>query len=65
MRIQAHLIPLRTRGNVTIVGSYRDRVTDKEVFLLASGKKVVTALSEGDRVYQHTFEEGMSIPFSF
>lgn len=65
MRIQAHLIPLRSRGNVTIVGSYRDRVTDKEVFLLASGKKVVTSLSEGDRVYQHTFEEGMSIPFSF
>jgi hypothetical protein len=65
MRIQAYLVPLRTRGNVTIVGSYRDRVTDKEVFLLASGKKVVSSLSEGDRVYQHTFEEGMSIPFSF
>jgi len=65
MRIQAYLVPLRTRGNVTIVGSYRDRATDKEVFLLASGKKVVSSLSEGDRVYQHTFEEGMSIPFSF
>ena len=65
MRIQAYLVPLRTRGNVTIVGSYRDRVTDKEVFLLASGKKVVSSLSEGERVYQHTFEEGMSIPFTF
>jgi len=65
MRIQAYLVPLRTRGNVTIVGSYRDRASDKEVFLLASGKKVVSSLNEGDRVYQHTFEEGMSIPFSF
>jgi len=65
MRIKAHIIPQRKRGNITIVGSYRDNKTDKEVFLLASGKKVVTSLLESDRVFQHTFEEAQAYEFSF
>jgi hypothetical protein len=65
MRIKAHIIPQRTRGSITIVGSYRDRKTDKEKFLLSNGKKVVTALDEKDRVFQHTFESGYPLTFSF
>lgn len=65
MRIKAQIIPQRKRGNITIVGSYRDNKTDREVFLLASGKKVVTSLLESDRVFQHTFEEAQAYEFSF
>lgn len=65
MRIKAHIIPQRTRGSITIVGSYRDRKTDKEKFLLSNGKKVVTALEEKDRVFQHTFESGYPLTFNF
>lgn len=65
MRIKAQIIPQRKRGNITIVGSYRDNKTDREVFLLASGKKVVTSLLEIDRVFQHTFEEAQPYEFSF
>lgn len=65
MRIKAQIIPQRKRGNITIVGSYRDNKTDREVFLLASGKKVVTSLLESDRVFQHTFEEAQPYEFSF
>lgn len=65
MRIKAQIIPQRKRGNITIVGSYRDNKTDKEVFLMASGKKVVTSLLESDRVFQHTFEEAQPYEFSF
>lgn len=65
MRIKAQLIPQRTRGTITIVGSYRDRKTDKELFLLANGKKVVSHLEEGDRVFQHSFESGFPLEFSF
>lgn len=65
MRIKAQIIPQRKRGNITIVGSYRDNKTDREVFLLASGKKVVTSLLEMDRVFQHTFEEAQPYEFSF
>ena len=59
--IKAQLIPQRQRGNVTIVGSYKNRNTDKEVFLLSSGKKVVTTLGETERVYQYTFESGFPL----
>ena len=65
MRIKDQIIPQRKRGNITIVGSYRDNKTDKEVFLLASGKKVVSSLLESDRVFQHTFEEAQAYEFSF
>jgi hypothetical protein len=65
MRTKALIIPQRKRGNITIVGSYRDNKTDKELFLLASGKKVVTALLESDRVFQHTFEEAFPYEFTF
>lgn len=58
MQIKAQLIPYRRRGNVSVVGSYRNRETDKEMFLLSSGKKVVTSLDETDRVFNYTFEEG-------
>ena len=61
MRIKALLIPQRTKGNVSIVGSYRDKKTDKEMYLMMSGKKVVTMLEESDRVYQYTFEEGFPL----
>jgi hypothetical protein len=65
MRTKAQIIPQRTRGNITIIGSYRDRKTDKELFLLSSGKKVVTSLEEKDRVFQHTFESGYPLELSF
>jgi len=65
MRIKANIIPQRTRGSITIVGSYRDRKTDKEKFLLSNGKKVVSALEEKDRVFQHTFESGYPLTFNF
>jgi len=65
MRIKAEIVPQRTRGSITIVGSYRDRKTDKEIFLLASGKKVVSSLEEKDKVFQHTFEAGYPLLLSF
>jgi hypothetical protein len=65
MRTKALIVPQRKRGNITIVGSYRDNKTDKELFLLASGKKVVTTLLESDRVFQHTFEEAFPYEFTF
>jgi hypothetical protein len=65
MRIKAQIEPQRTRGNVTIVGSYRDRKSDKELYLLANGKKVVTSLEEKDRVFQHSFESGYPLMLSF
>jgi hypothetical protein len=65
MRTKALIIPYRKSGNITIVGSYRDNNSDKEIFLLASGKKVVTSLSESDRVFQHTFEDAQSYEFTF
>jgi hypothetical protein len=65
MRIKAQIIPQRTRGNITIVGSYRDKKTDRDLFLLSNGKKVVTSLDEKERVFQHTFEAGYPISFSF
>jgi len=65
MRIKALIIPQRTKGNISIVGSYRDKSTDKEMFLMASGKKVVTTLNENDRVFQYTFEEGFPLTLSF
>lgn len=58
MIIKAQIIPLSTKGTVTIVGSYRDRDTDKEYFLNHSGKKVLTSIDETDRVFQHTFQDG-------
>lgn len=65
MRIKAQITPQRTRGSVTIVGSYRDKKTDKEKYLLSNGKKVVLNLDEKDRVFQHTFEAGYPLSFSF
>jgi hypothetical protein len=65
MRIKAQIIPQRTRGNITIVGSYRDKKTDRDLFLLSNGKKVVSSLDDKERVFQHTFEGGYPITFSF
>lgn len=65
MRIKAELIPLRTRGNITIVGSYRDRNSDRDTYLLSNGKKVVQMLEENERVFQHSFEAGYPLAFSF
>ena len=58
MIIKAQIIPLTTKGSVTIVGSYRDKDSDKEYFLNHSGKKVLTSIEETDRVFQHTFQDG-------
>ena len=58
MIIKAQIIPLSTRGSVTIVGSYKDKDTDKEYFLNSSGKKVMTSIEESDRIFQHTFQDG-------
>jgi hypothetical protein len=63
--IQASLIPKRTRGTATIVGSYRDKTTDKEIHLLSSGKKVVSLLNEKDRIFQHSFEQGYPLILKF
>ena len=65
MRIKAQLIPLRTRGNISIVGSYRDKKSDKELFLLHTGKKVVSHLDENERVFQYSFEAGYPLTLSF
>lgn len=65
MRIKAQLIPQRTRGNITIVGSYRDKKSDKELFLLHTGKKVVSHLDEKERVFQYSFESGYPLILSF
>lgn len=65
MRIKAQLIPQRTRGNISIVGSYRDKKTDKELFLLHTGKKVVSHLEENERVFQYSFEAGYPLTLSF
>ena len=65
MRIKAQITPQRTRGSITIVGSYRDKKTDREKYLLSNGKKVVLVLDEKDRVFQHTFEAGYPLSFSF
>lgn len=65
MRIKAQLIPQRTRGNISIVGSYRDKRSDKEVFLLHTGKKVVTSIGENERVFQYSFESGYPLTLTF
>jgi len=64
MIIKAQIIPLSTKGNVTLVGSYRDRDTDKEYFLNHSGKKVLTSIEETDRIFQHTFQDGFPLTIS-
>jgi hypothetical protein len=58
MIIRAQIIPMTIRGNVSIVGSYRDKDTDREYFLNSSGKKVTTSLEEGDKIFQHAFLNG-------
>ena len=65
MRIKAQLIPQRTRGNISIVGSYRDKKNDKELFLLHSGKKVVSHIEENERIFQYSFESGYPLTLSF
>lgn len=65
MRIKAQLIPQRTRGNISIVGSYRDKKNDKELFLLYSGKKVVSHVEENERIFQYSFESGYPLTLSF
>jgi len=65
MRIKALLIPQRTRGNISIVGSYRDKKNDKELFLLHSGKKVVSHVEENERIFQYSFESGYPLTLSF
>jgi len=65
MRIKAQLIPQRTRGNISIVGSYRDKKNDKELFLLHTGKKVVSHIEENERVFQYSFESGYPLTLSF
>lgn len=61
MIIKAQIIPMTVRGNVSIVGSYRDKDTDKEYFLNSSGKKVTTSLEEGEKIFQHTFLNGVPL----
>lgn len=61
MITQVKIIPVRKRGNVTIAGSYIDSTTGKTVHLLADGKKVVTQLDAGDRIFQYTFESGIPL----
>jgi hypothetical protein len=65
MRIKAQLIPQRTRGNISIVGSYRDKKNDKELFLLHTGKKVVSHIEENERIFQYSFESGYPLTLSF
>ena len=65
MRIKAQITPHRTRGSISIVGAYRDKKTDKEVFLTSSGKKVVSSLGENERTFQYTFESGYPLTMSF
>ena len=65
MIITGSITPLQRRGNITILGNYRDKETDKEMFLSASGKKVMSSLSEGEKTYTYTFENGIPLEFKF
>jgi hypothetical protein len=65
MIITASLTPLQRRGNITILGSYKDKETDKEMFLSQSGKRVMTTVSEGEKVFSYTFENGIPMEFKF
>lgn len=65
MITQVKIIPLRKRGSVTITGSYVDSKTGRHVYLIADGRKVVGQLDQGDRIFQHTFENGMPLTVKF
>lgn len=65
MRKKYRLNPKRQNGNISIVGSYKDKRTDKEVFLISGGKKVVNSLDEKDKVYSYVFESGLPLELSY
>lgn len=65
MRQKFRIVPRRQNGNISVVGSYMDKRSDKEVFLIGGGKKVVNALEEKDRVFTHVFENGMPLELSY
>lgn len=61
MITQVKITPIRKRGTVTITGSYYVAKTGKQLNLLASGDRVVSSLSEGDRIFQHVCESGQPL----
>lgn len=65
MRVEVLIYPKKAKGNVTIVGSYRDTKIDRDVYLISGGKKVATYLEEKDRVFNHTFEAGLPFGFTY
>jgi len=64
MLTKVQIIPHRKRGNVGITGHYNDRSTGRNVYLLADGRRIVTAVGEGDRLFQHSFEKGAPLEFT-
>lgn len=65
MRQKFKIVPRRQNGNISVVGSYKDKRNDKEVFLIGGGKKVVNTLEEKDRVFSHVFENGMPLELTY
>ena len=65
MRKKYRITPRRKNGNISIIGSYTDKRTDKEIFLISGGKKVVTALDEKDKVFSYVFENGLHLELSY
>jgi len=65
MRQTFRIVPRRQNGNISIVGSYKDKKSDKEVFLISGGKKVVNVLDPADKIYSHVFESGMPLELSY
>lgn len=65
MRVEVLIYPKKAKGNVTVVGSYRDSKIDRDVYLVSGGKKVATYLEEKDRVFNHTFEAGLPFRFTY
>jgi len=65
MRKKYRIVPRRKNGNISIIGSYKDKRTDKELFLISGGKKVVSTIDEKDKIYSYVFENGMHLELSY
>ena len=64
MRKKYRIVPRRKNGNISIIGSYKEKRTDKELFLISGGKKVVSTIDEKDKIYSYVFENGMHLELS-
>ena len=65
MRKEVLIYSNKERGNITLFGSYKDNKNDRDLYLLAGGKKVVTNLDLSERLFSYTFEAEGSYSFSY